>query len=87
RRARDDADAGDDDLPFDAYGDDEDEEEAPLDLKRKAIEPRALATPDPRPAPVIADRNLAPSAAIAKPKQAQLALDHHYTLPGLDLLT
>ncbi|WP_203309077.1 FtsK/SpoIIIE family DNA translocase [Sphingomonas beigongshangi] len=88
RRRRASVDAEGADLPFDAYDDaDEDEEEEPLDLKRKAIEPRAVATPDPRPAPVIADRNLAPSAATAKPKQAQLALDHSYALPEIDLLT
>ncbi|MBI0475637.1 DNA translocase FtsK [Sphingomonas sp. MA1305] len=86
RRSRS-TDDGADDLPFDAYDDDAEDEEEPLDLKRKAIEPRALATPDPRPAPVIADRTVAPSQARPKPQQTQLALDHSYTLPGLDLLT
>lgn len=73
-----------DDLYDDAY-DDGDEE--PLQLARKVVEPRAVATPDPRPAPNIADRNLAPSAAKPKPKQQSLDLGHSYTLPQLDLLT
>ncbi|MFG6282703.1 DNA translocase FtsK 4TM domain-containing protein [Sphingomonas sp. S6] len=78
------ADDDGDDLYDDAY-DDEDEE--PLQLARKVVEPRAVATPDPRPAPNIADRNLAPSAAKPKPKQQSLDLGHSYTLPQLDLLT
>ncbi|MHA0319384.1 DNA translocase FtsK [Sphingomonas melonis] len=87
RRARGDAIGADDDgddLYDDAY-DDGDEE--PLQLARKVVEPRAVATPDPRPAPNIADRNLAPSAAKPKPKQQSLDLGHSYTLPQLDLLT
>ncbi|WP_294218399.1 DNA translocase FtsK [uncultured Sphingomonas sp.] len=78
------ADDDGDDLYDDAY-DDGDEE--PLQLARKVVEPRAVATPDPRPAPNIADRNLAPSAAKPKPKQQSLDLGHSYTLPQLDLLT
>ncbi len=87
RRTRGDAigvDDDGDDLYDDAY-DDGDEE--PLQLARKVVEPRAVATPDPRPAPNIADRNLAPSAAKPKPKQQSLDLGHSYTLPQLDLLT
>ena len=87
RRTRGDAIPADDDgddLYDDAY-DDGDEE--PLQLARKVVEPRAVATPDPRPAPNIADRNLAPSAAKPKPKQQSLDLGHSYTLPQLDLLT
>ena len=87
RRTRGDAIGADDDgddLYDDAY-DDGDEE--PLQLAREVVEPRAVATPDPRPAPNIADRNLAPSAAKPKPKQQSLDLGHSYTLPQLDLLT
>ena len=69
------------------FVDAEDDEEEPLQLARKVVEPRAVATPDPRPAPVIADRNLAPSAAKPKPKQQSLDLGHTYALPQLDLLT
>ncbi len=49
--------------------------------------PRAVATPDPRPGPVIADRNAAATAA--KPRQAKQAsfdLRDNYPLPSLDLL-
>jgi DNA segregation ATPase FtsK/SpoIIIE, S-DNA-T family len=64
------------------------EDDQPLTLSRKAIsQPRAVAAPDPRPAPVIADRTLAPSVAKTKPKQAQLDLGHTYKLPTLDLLS
>jgi S-DNA-T family DNA segregation ATPase FtsK/SpoIIIE len=67
-----------------AAADDEDE---PLTLSRKVVSmPRAVAAPDPRPAPVIADRTLAPSVAKSKPQQAQLDLGHAYKLPTLDLL-
>ncbi|MES3096955.1 DNA translocase FtsK [Sphingomonas aerolata] len=62
----------------------EDEDE-PLTLTRKPVEPRAIAEPDPRPAPVIADRQNAPSQA--KPKERQLDLRDNYTLPSVDLLT
>ncbi|MDP1028226.1 DNA translocase FtsK 4TM domain-containing protein [Sphingomonas sp. KR1UV-12] len=77
-----DAEAGDDDGYYD---DEEDEEEEPLQLARRAVPPRAVAEPDPRPAPVIADRQLAPSIAAPK-RQQQLDLRDNYTLPGLDLL-
>ncbi|MEG3088441.1 FtsK/SpoIIIE family DNA translocase [Sphingomonas sp. PB4P5] len=52
-----------------------------------APEPRAIALPDARPGPVIADRSLAPS--LAKPRVAQERLDlrdNNYQLPDLDLL-
>ena len=61
--------------------DDENEDE-PLTLTRRPVEqpadrigePRPVAEPSPRPAPVIADRQLAPSAARTKPAQAKLDL-------------
>jgi S-DNA-T family DNA segregation ATPase FtsK/SpoIIIE len=78
RRAR-----GDDLYDEDDFADDDEE---PLTLTRKPVEPRAVAAPDPRPAPVIADRNAAP--VVARPKsQAQLDLRDNYALPPLDLLT
>ncbi|RZM01145.1 MAG: DNA translocase FtsK, partial [Sphingomonas sp.] len=71
-----------------AVSDDDAEEidDEPLTLDRKAVTPRAVAAPDPRPAPVIADRSLAPSAAKPRPKQAQLDLGQTYKLPPIDLL-
>ncbi|MEN2787703.1 DNA translocase FtsK [Sphingomonas qilianensis] len=54
---------------------------------KAAPEPRAVALPDARPGPVIADRSLAPS--LAKPRVAQERLDlrdNNYQLPDLDLL-
>lgn len=71
--------AGEDDL----HGPDDAEE--PLTLTRKPVSPRAVAEPDPRPAPVIADRQIAPSLATPR-RQQQLDLRDNYTLPGLDLL-
>ena len=50
-----------------------------------ATPPRAVAAPSNRPAPVIADRQLAPSAA-STPVQASLDLRDNYRLPPLDLL-
>jgi len=74
-------------LPADDRDDDDHGDAAALTLTRKAVSmPRAVAAPDPRPAPVIADRTLAPSVAKTKPTQAQLDLGHSYKLPGLDLL-
>ena len=68
--------------PDPAYG----PEDEPLPLKREAL-PRAVAEPDPRPAPVIGERTVAPSPAQPK-SQAQLDLrDTNYALPTLDLLT
>ena len=66
----------------DRAGDADDE---PLTLNRKPVSPRPVAEPDPRPAPVIADRTVAPS--MAKPKDKQLDLRDDYKLPSLDLLT
>lgn len=48
--------------------------------------PRALATPDSRPGPVIAERTLAPSVAKPKAKQASFDLGDNSQLPPLDLL-
>ncbi len=64
---------------------DADEADAPFELARRAVPPRALAEPDPRPAPVIADRQVAPSPAAPK-RQQQLDLRDNYALPGIDLL-
>ena len=61
------------------------EEDDALLLQRKPVPPRAVAEPDPRPAPVIADRQVAPSLAAPK-RQQQLDLRDNYTLPGIDLL-
>jgi S-DNA-T family DNA segregation ATPase FtsK/SpoIIIE len=74
-------------LAYAAAIDDDDDVEEPLTLNRKAVPPRPVAAPDPRPAPVIADRTLAPSAAKARPTQAQLDLGHSYKLPSIDLLS
>jgi len=62
-----------------------DDEDEPLTLLRKPVEPREVAPPDDRPAPVIADRQLAPSAAKPKP-QARPDLRDSYELPSIDLL-
>jgi DNA segregation ATPase FtsK/SpoIIIE, S-DNA-T family len=48
--------------------------------------PRKQAVPSDRPAPVIADRTLAPSLAKPKETQASLDLRDNYRLPPLDLL-
>lgn len=61
------------------YDDDGEEDEEPLTLARKAVPVR-----EDRPAPVIADRQVAP--APARPKAAA-DRDAPYQLPGLDLLT
>ena len=63
------------------------EDEAPEDiaiLKRPA--PRPVALPETRPAPVIAERNVAPSVAKPKERQASLDLRDDFQLPPLDLL-
>ena len=52
---------------------------------RKPI-PRAVAAPETRPGPVIADRAVAPSTAKPRAKQASLDLRDNYRLPPLDLL-
>jgi S-DNA-T family DNA segregation ATPase FtsK/SpoIIIE len=68
-----------------------DDADEPLTLIRRPVEPRpeprAVAEPDPRPAPVIAERGTAPSIARPKPTQTSLDLGHSYTLPQLALLT
>ncbi|MGU3389344.1 DNA translocase FtsK [Sphingomonas sp. M1A8_2b] len=74
---------GFDDAPFTNAVDDEE----PLTLTRKPVEPRAIAAPDQRPAPVIADRQNAPSQAKPKERQSSLDLRDNFTLPSLDLLT
>ena len=48
--------------------------------------PRAVAAPETRPGPVIADRAVAPSTAKPRAKQASLDLRDNYRLPPLDLL-
>jgi len=62
-----------------------DDEDEPLTLMRKPVTPRPQAELDERPAPVIADRQLAPSLAKPKP-QTKLDLRDTFTLPSLDLL-
>jgi len=59
---------------------------APVRPEKKP-QPRAVAAPDARPGPVIAERQLAPSVA-SKPraKQGSLDLRDNYKLPPLDLL-
>ena len=61
------------------------EEEAPFELEHQPAPPRPVATPSNRPSPVIADRQLAPSAATV-PVQTSLDLRDNYRLPPLDLL-
>ncbi|MBE2993458.1 DNA translocase FtsK 4TM domain-containing protein [Sphingomonas sp. CFBP 13603] len=73
-------------LGYDGFAEIEDDAE-PLTLTRKPVEPRAVAEPDSRPAPVIADRQNAPSQAKPKERQSSLDLRDNFTLPSLDLLT
>ncbi|MFM9829664.1 MAG: DNA translocase FtsK 4TM domain-containing protein [Sphingomonas sp.] len=49
--------------------------------------PRAIAAPENRPGPVIADRQAAPAKTSIKAKQTSLDLRDNYRLPPLDLLT
>lgn len=63
----------------------DDKAEAPFELDQPSAPPRPVATPSNRPSPVIADRQLAPSAA-SVPVQASLDLRDNYRLPPLDLL-
>ncbi|RZM02038.1 MAG: DNA translocase FtsK, partial [Sphingomonas sp.] len=63
----------------------DDEDDEPLTLARKAVSPRATVEPDQRPAPNIADRQVAPSLAAPK-RQQNLDLRDSYELPGIDLL-
>ncbi|MBY0519532.1 MAG: DNA translocase FtsK 4TM domain-containing protein, partial [Sphingomonas sp.] len=48
--------------------------------------PRAVAAPETRPGPVIAERAIAPSTAKPRAKQTSLDLRDNYRLPPLDLL-
>ncbi|WP_298089362.1 DNA translocase FtsK [uncultured Sphingomonas sp.] len=80
RRARADALAGED-----AWLGDEEDDEEPLTLARRALPQRAPADADPRPAPVIADRQIAPAPAKAKAQTPSEPRDS-YVLPDLDLL-
>ena len=79
RRAR--ADAADDARDIHPDADDQDE----LPAAARIAVPRAVAQPDNRPAPVITDRSLAPSAARPRPQQ-RLDLRDSFVLPTLDLL-
>ena len=74
-------------LGYDGFAEIDEDDDEPLTLTRKPVEPRALAEPDPRPAPVIADRQTAPSQAKPKERQSSLDLRDNFTLPSLDLLT
>ncbi len=68
----------------------ETEDEAAIDVEPVAMRkpvPRAVAAPETRPGPVIAERALAPSTAKPRAKQASLDLRDNYRLPPLDLLT
>ena len=69
--------------------DESDEDEVPLDLGGKQVQPRAVAQPDNRPAPVINDRTTAPAIAAKpqQPRQTSLDLRDDYRLPTLDMLT
>ena len=71
-----------------AADEDYDEDEVlPEPVRKAAPTPRAVAMPDARPGPVIADRQLAPSVAKPKAKQEQLDLrDNNYQLPSIELL-
>jgi S-DNA-T family DNA segregation ATPase FtsK/SpoIIIE len=74
---------------FAGYDDEEFEDvdvSVPVAELRRGVAPRAVATPDPRPAPKIGDRTVAPSAAAPK-TQAKLDLRDDYELPSIDLLT
>ncbi|WP_404335849.1 DNA translocase FtsK [Sphingomonas sp. MMS12-HWE2-04] len=56
-------------------------------VPREAREPRKLVVPDNRPAPVIADRGIAPAPAKPRqPTQTSLDFKDSYALPPLDLL-
>ena len=59
--------------------------EPPLERPKPAQ--RKQAMPSDRPAPVIADRALAPSASPRQPSQTSLDLRDNYRLPSLELLT
>ena len=74
-------------IDYDGFAEIDEVDDEPLTLTRKPVEPRAVAEPDPRPAPVIADRQNAPSQAKPKERQSSLDLRDNFTLPSLDLLT
>jgi S-DNA-T family DNA segregation ATPase FtsK/SpoIIIE len=74
-------------LGYDGLAEIDEDDDEPLTLTRKPVEPRAVAEPDSRPAPVIADRQNAPSQAKPKERQSSLDLRDNFTLPSLDLLT
>jgi S-DNA-T family DNA segregation ATPase FtsK/SpoIIIE len=73
--------------PDDARYDDDAVDDEPLDLVRKAVAPRAVAQPDTRPAPVIADRAAPPVVTPKPPRQTSLDLRDNFKLPTLDMLT
>ena len=62
------------------------QEVLPAEAARKPPVPRAVAMPDARPGPVIAERSLAASVARPKAKQASFDLGDNSQLPPLDLL-
>src|SRR3546814_19614730 len=65
----------------------DDDMSALRDSLKRMPQPRPVAIPENRPAPVIADRQLSPSAAARpKAKQASLDLRDNYQLPPIDLL-
>ena len=65
----------------------EDEVDALPEPVRRPVPPRAVAQPDPRPAPVINDRQTAPAIVTKPPRQTNLDLRDSYDLPTLDMLT
>jgi len=62
------------------------QEVLPAEPARKPPVPRAVAMPDARPGPVIAERSLAASVAKPKAKQASFDLGDNSQLPPIDLL-
>ena len=62
------------------------QEVLPAEAVRKPPMPRAVAMPDARPGPVIAERSLAASVARPKAKQASFDLGDNSQLPPIDLL-
>ena len=62
------------------------QEVLPAEAVRKPPVPRAVAMPDARPGPVIAERSLAASVARPKAKQASFDLGDNSQLPPIDLL-
>ncbi|MEP7006677.1 MAG: DNA translocase FtsK 4TM domain-containing protein [Sphingomonas bacterium] len=62
------------------------QEVLPAEAARKPPVPRAVAMPDARPGPVIAERSLAASVAKPKAKQASFDLGDNSQLPPIDLL-